>query len=100
MLLLVIGHVVLHHAAGVRDLPLFHEVGILHGRAELVLVRLDQAADLRDVELIDVGAGCGARHRVGAALRAAAVQGKLANAVSLSHLKRDHHGRDDLIGRL
>jgi len=44
------GHVLLHQAPGVRDLPLLVDVVILHVLPEDVLISLDELADFLKVE--------------------------------------------------
>ena len=84
VLLLAIGHVLFHQTSSVRDLPLLRQIRFLHGHAQLVLISLNQSANLRNVELrwvsptAKVSWEC---DRVAAALGAATVQGEFPYAV-------------------
>ena len=101
VLLLAIGHVLLHQTSSVRDLPLLRQIRLLDSRAQLVLISLDQSADVGDVELLRVSPAAevsGKSDSVAAALRAASMQSEFSNAVRLLNLKRDHDSGDDLVG--
>ena len=52
----MIRHILVNQTARVRDLPLLRDVVILHCHPQSVFVALDQATNVRDVELVDISA--------------------------------------------
>ena len=53
---LVIRHILVNQTARVRDLPLLRDVVVLHCHPQRVFIGLDQATNVRDVELVDISA--------------------------------------------
>ena len=93
-------HELIQKSPSVRNLPLFGHISVLNSWSELILIGLNEAADLCDVERVWILLTLKVirqLHLLTSAFWTASMQRHRANTVHLLHIQRDHDRRDDLV---